>query len=71
MAEYKVLKTFNYDEPEKGISVAAGNMVTITGEQKVQLEDGRIIEQYVYDIDGYTAKNGKQFAALKANIMLI
>ena len=68
--ENKVLDTKMYDKPIKGGSVM-GSLVNIIGEQTVQLEDGRIIEQYIYNIIGYNAKNGQPFAALKANIILM
>lgn len=58
-----------YDEPKSGISIT-GSKVSIIGERVVMLGDGRIVDQYVYNIDGYTAKNGKPFASLKANIIV-
>lgn len=48
-----------------------GDLVEIIGEQKMELEDGRIIEQYLYNIVGYIPKNGKPFVSLKANIFAI
>lgn len=48
-----------------------GNLVEIIGEQKMELEDGRIIEQYLYNVVGYTPANGKPFVSLKANLFLI
>ena len=65
----EILNEKKYDKAISGISVT-GNLVEIIGERTVRIEDGRIIEQYVYNIVGYTAKNGKPFAALKSNIIL-
>lgn len=48
-----------------------GDLVEIIGEQKMELEDGRIIEQYLYNIVGYIPKNGKPFVSLKANLFLL
>lgn len=67
----KIVSNEEYRKPLTGISDASGEMVTIIGEQTVQLEDGRIVEQYLYHINSYVAKNGKPFAALKANITLL
>lgn len=58
-----------YDKPLKGGSVT-GNSVEIIGEQTVEC-NGRILEQYIYNIDGYTAKNGLPFVALKDNIIIL
>jgi hypothetical protein len=66
----KTLSTQSYEVAKKGISVVSMGPVTIIGEQTVELEDGRVIEQYLYNIDGYTPENGKPFAALKANIVV-
>lgn len=66
--EQEVLSVKMYEETKKGYSVFSGDPVTIIGEQVARLEDGREIEQYLYHIDTYTAKNGKPFVALKANI---
>lgn len=65
---YKVLEKIDYEKSIKGLSVT-GNMVEIIGEQTVEFDDGEIVEQYIYNIIGYVAKNGKPFAALKDNIM--
>lgn len=64
-----VLNTMKYDTPKQGCSFT-GNLVEVIGEQTVQLEDGRIVEQFIYNIVGYDAENGKPFLSLKANIML-
>lgn len=65
----KKLSEKTFDKSVKGFSIT-GNQVTIIGEQTVELDDGRVIEQYIYNIDGYTAKNGKPFVALKSNIFI-
>lgn len=57
-----------YDEELHGYSFFSGESVTIIGEQTVLLDDGRIVEQYIYNIDGYTPKNGQPFISLKSNI---
>ena len=48
-----------------------GDLVEVIGEQKMELEDGRIIEQYLYNKVGYTPSNGKPFVSHKANIFLL
>ena len=70
MENEKVLNEKSYEEVKKGISFS-GNMVSIIGERTVELDDGRIIDQYIYNIDGYEAKNGKPFVSLKDNIYLV
>jgi len=69
MKNYKVLEVKMYDEVLVGGSFT-GNEVEVVGEQVVELEDGRVIEQFLYNIVGYVAENGKLFSALKANIMI-
>jgi hypothetical protein len=66
---YTVLEKKMYEEARYAISVA-GELVEVIGEQKMEVEDDRVIEQYIYNIVGYTPKNGKPFVALKANIFL-
>jgi hypothetical protein len=66
----KVLSAKTYDQAKLGGSVT-GSLVQVIGEQTVQLDDGRVVEQYIYNIEGYTPQNGKPFAALKANIILL
>lgn len=56
-----------FQEPKSGISTVGGDLVSIIGERTVQHE-GRLLEQYLYNIVGYEAKNGKPFVSLKANI---
>ena len=63
----KVLSSEQYRTVRRGFSESGP--VTITGEQTVQLDDGRVIEQYIYNIDNYTPKNGKPFAAMKCNLL--
>lgn len=71
MEDFKVLSVERYQVPKKGVSMFSYDDVEITGEQVVELEDGRVIEQYLYNIVGYTPKNGKEFVSLKANIMIM
>lgn len=66
----KVLNEITYENAIKGISMFSSEMITIIGERTVELEDGRVIEQYIYNIDNYIAKNGKPFVSLKANIIV-
>lgn len=61
----KIYSTYVY-----GISVS-GEKVCIIGEQIVKFADGKIVEQYVYNILDYAAHNGKPFISLKANICII
>lgn len=63
-----IIREKYYDKPIEGGSVT-GNLVEVIGEQ-LMLKDGRVYDQYIYNIVGYTPKNGKPFAALKANIIL-
>jgi hypothetical protein len=58
-----------YSEPVEGISIFSGEPVEIIGEKLVIKEDGTRIEQYLYNIKSYEAKNGKPFLSLKANIV--
>lgn len=67
--EQETLDEKTYDEPVMGISIMSGEPVEIIGEQTVK-RAGRILEQYLYNIVGYTPANGKSFASLKANIIL-
>jgi hypothetical protein len=68
--EVNVLSTKEYEVTLEGISMFSGDKVLVHGEQTVELEDGRIVEQYLYNIEGYTPKNGLPFVSLKANIIL-
>jgi hypothetical protein len=67
---YKVLEKVDYDKPLKGVSMFSGDRVTIIGEEKVQTDEGKILDWYVYHIDHYEAKNGKPFVSIKANIVV-
>lgn len=64
----KILSEEMYDEPIKGGSIT-GNFVEVIGERVVN-RFGKILEQYLYNIEGYTPKNGLPFVALKSNIYL-
>lgn len=64
----KILSEEMYDEPIKGGSIN-GNFVEVIGERVVN-RCGKILEQYLYNIEGYTPKNGLPFVALKSNIYL-
>ena len=66
----KVLREQTYDAPIKGGSVT-GNLVEVIGEQTVVTDEGKELEQYIYNIVGYTPENGKPFVALKSNIFLM
>lgn len=70
MEDFKVLDSVMYDKPIRAISAFSSNEVEIIGEQKVEYE-GRILEQYLYNLLGYVPNNGKPFAALKGNLILI
>jgi len=68
MEDMRIIESKMYDESIDGGSMN-GNLVTVIGERTVEYE-GRILEQYLYNIKGYACQNGKPFAALKANIIL-
>lgn len=63
-----IIREKYYDKPIEGGSIT-GNLVEVIGEQLAVI-DGKVYDQYIYNIVGYTPKNGKPFAALKANIIL-
>lgn len=65
----KILNERMYENKVNGASVM-GSQVEVIGERTIKTEDGRVLEQYIYNIVGYTPKNGKPFVALKANIFL-
>jgi hypothetical protein len=69
--DFKVLEEKMYKQSIKGISIFSCEPVTIIGEQKVQNHEGKILDWYLYNIDHYTAKNGRPFVSLKANIRVI
>ncbi|PLS19145.1 hypothetical protein CVD28_01685 [Bacillus sp. M6-12] len=58
-----------YDNPLKGISIFSGEPVEVIGE-RTEEKDGKVLEQYLYNIVNYTAKNGQPFVSLKANISI-
>lgn len=66
----KVSNEKTYDVPVKGFSLFSGDPVTIIGEQTVE-RNGKLLEQYLYHIDGYIAKNGLPFVALKCNLVTL
>lgn len=65
----KTLSQIFYNKPIEGGSVT-GNFVEVIGEQVVE-DGGKTYDQYIYNIVGYTPKNGKPFVALKSNIILL
>ena len=65
----EILERSFYDVPIQGGSIT-GNLVNIIGEQKVK-RGGFVLDMYLYDIVGYTPKNGKPFAARKSNIYIL
>jgi hypothetical protein len=67
----KILSKQIYNEVKYGFSIFSGERVCVIGEQIAQLEDGKIVEHFIYNIIGYAASNGKPFASLKANIDII
>lgn len=67
--EIKVISENPYEKPINGCSIV-GSQVEVIGERTVELEDGKVIDQYVYNVIGYKSQNGLPFAALKANIYL-
>lgn len=71
MESYKVLEETMYDVEVEGVSMFSGDLVKVIGECTIELEDGKVLEQYLYNIVGYTAKNGKPFMGLKNNISIL
>lgn len=69
--DYVVLNEKSYEVPKKGGSIMSGNLVEVIGEKTVRFDDGTVREFYMYNIVGYKAKNGKPFAALKDNIVIM
>ena len=67
--DYKVVYKVDYEKEIEGHSIM-GSLISVIGEQTVELLDGRIIDQYIYNIVGYTPENEKPFVALKENIYL-
>lgn len=70
MENEKVLSEVTYKTTARGMSLFSDQFIEIIGERTIELEDGRVIEQFLYNIEGYTPENGKPFASLKANIVL-
>jgi hypothetical protein len=70
MENNKIIKKELYDSIKYGISMFSFDRVAIVGEQTIQLEDGRIVEQFLYNIIGHAPKNGNLFVSLKGNIVL-
>lgn len=62
----KLISEKMYDEPLYGGSFT-GNLVEVIGERVVEHE-GKLLEQYLYNIMGYTPENGLPFVSLKCNI---
>lgn len=67
--EHDTSETY-YQVSKHGYSIFGGEPVLIIGERSVNRE-GDILEQYIYNIVGYEAKNGKPFIALKPNIAVV
>ena len=68
MTPNKVCSVRMYDTPMKGFSTV-GNQITVIGEQTIE-RDGKLLEQYLYNVDGYTPENGLPFVSLKCNIII-
>lgn len=66
----KAINVKMFNESVEAVSIMGGP-VLIVGEQQMELEDGRVVDQYLYDVVGYTPENGKHFASLKDNISVI
>ena len=66
--EVKEISTTTYEESFKAISAFSGDLVEVIGEAVIEV-DGKVIEQYLYNIEGYTPENGKPFSAMKANLL--
>lgn len=69
--DYVVLSEKDYEEPKKGGSIVSGSLVEVIGEKTVRFDDGTVGEFYMYNIVGHKARNGKPFAALKDNIVIM
>lgn len=66
----KKLSEMTYENVYHAVTTM-GDFAEIVGEQTVQLEDGRIIEQYIYNLEHYKPENGLPFVAMKCNLTLI
>lgn len=60
-----------YTIAKDGVSLFNGQRVEVIGEQLLR-EKGteNWLNQYLYNIVGYTPENGKPFASIKENIMI-
>lgn len=69
--DYIIIKTRRYGKTYQGGSVT-GNLIEIIGEEVIQdREMGEQYECYLYNIVGYTPKNGKPFISRKENIICL
>lgn len=68
--EPTVLSEEKFQTPLLGISAVSGSKVAVVGRRKVELADGKVVRQYVYDIMGHTPENGKHFVAHESNIIM-
>lgn len=67
------LRTLNvkyYDRPLKAVPLFHGGIVEIVGEQEALIE-GKLMDQFLYNIVGNQAKNGQPFAALKSDLLVL
>lgn len=71
MDDYKVLERKFYNEFLDGYSMFTDSEVCILGEQTVVTAEGKVIEQYLYNIKGYRCENGRPFISHKGNIVVI
>lgn len=71
MAEIKVLNRTMLNEYLEGVSMFSGTEVLIIGEERVLVDNNKILERWIYNIKGYATENGKPFTALKSNIILL
>ncbi len=65
----KIIEKNFYTEYKYGVSIFSGERVCILGTQTMKT-DGKIYEQYIYNICNRATENGKPFVALKSNIVL-
>lgn len=69
MKANKVLRREMYSNPIRGRSLFTDIPVEIIGEQTVEV-NGKIEDQYIYNIVGYKPENGKPFIGLKCNYII-
>lgn len=67
--EIKVTRTY-FEKAFLAVTNTFGEAIEVIGEQQKIDENGKIYDQYVYNIIGNKAKNGLPFVALKANILV-